>query len=206
MSLLRREPRPVYRVYAEDEYDGDTDSFGGEAQAEPIGAGGRTEFFAERAETESDGALGAEPTGLERPPLGSVRTHRSALTAGSLELRRRPIAFLVVALLGLVAAVVVILVFSDASRRAPRLSSSAPAVSTVTAGHSRAAAARPMQTPAPSNPVRRPQRARRPSVTARARTSGSAPASAVVSVPAALGRPLPDPPPASVAAEFGFER
>lgn len=161
MSLFGGGPRPVYRVYAEDEYDGEV----------------------------------AQP-------------HRPPVTAGSLEPRRRPMAFLVVGLLVLVAMIVVFLVLSNASRRATHQpASSAPAVSTATPGHSRthAASPAPLSAPPRRSPVRRPQRARRPSAAARVHTGANASASAGVPVPAALGRPLPEPPATSVEAEFGFE-
>lgn len=171
MSLFGREPRPVYRVYTEDEYDGQSESFGGEARTE-------------------------------------ARPHHPPVTAGSLELRRRPVVFLVVGPLVLVAMVVVILVVSNASRRVPRRSASAaPAITTAITSHSRVATAPPMSmsTPARRNPARVSSRARRPSAAARPRTGANAPASTVVPIAAADARQLPESPPASVAAEFGFE-
>jgi hypothetical protein len=184
MSLFGREPRPVYRVYAEDEYDGEGEPFGAEAHPESVGATGQTES------------------------AGSPRTFRPALTTGSLELRRRPAAFLVVGLLVLVAVVVGVLVLSNASRRAPhRSASAASGEATVTAGRARTAAPpAPTSTPARREQVRRARPTRRPFATARAHTDGDARASMLVPVPAAVERPLSDPPAASVAAEFGFER
>ena len=168
MSLFGREPRPVYRVYAEDEHDGEGESFAAEAQIGP-----------------------PQPT---------------ASTA-SLELRRRPVASLVVGLLVFVAAVVVVLVLSNTSRRLPRRSvSAAPAVSTVSAGQSRTATAPQMRTSTRRDPARRSRRLRRSFAAARAHAEGDARTSTLVPVPVAVERALSDPPTASVAAEFGFER
>lgn len=183
MSLFGRESRPVYRVYAEDEYD-EGEPFAVEARQESVGAAEQTES------------------------AGSPRAFRPALTTGSLELRRRPAAFLVVGLLALVAMVVVVLVLGNASRRAPHGSVSvASGVTTVAAGHIRTTTPpTPTSAPARRNPERRSRRMRRPFATARAHTDGDARASALVSVPVAVERPLSYPPAASVAAEFGFER
>lgn len=201
MSLLRREPRPVYRVYAEEEYDGGTESVGVEAAED--GYAGDTEPLC--VEAAADGYAGdAGSFGAE----AQTRSRMPTPTPGSLELRRRPLAFLVVGLLVLLAAVVVALVLSNTSRRAPHRSvPTAPAVNTATAGHSLAAATPPMSKSTPSPPLRRSQRVRRPPVTRKSRTDGDTPASALEPVPAPVERPLSGPSAApATAAEFGFER
>lgn len=200
MSLLRREPGPVYRVYAEDEYAGDTESVGAEATED--GHVRDTESFGvEAAEGEYTGDTDSFRAEAHAGP------HRPAHTAGSLELRRRPLAFGVVGLLVLLVAVVVVLVLSNASRPAPHRSvPAAPAVTTATAGHPLAVAAPLRQKSTPTPPLHRSQQERRPSATRSARTEGDAPASALAPVPAPVERPLPGTPAAPVTAEFGFER
>ena len=91
-SLLRREPRPVdHRVYAEEEYDGGTESVGGEAaedgyagDTEPLcveaaddGYAGDAVFFGAEAQTRSR-APTATPGSLDRTSPARVLGRGSA--------------------------------------------------------------------------------------------------------------------------------
>jgi hypothetical protein len=223
MSLLRREPRSVYRIYAEedgyagdtdtdtfaaeDKYIRDTESFGAKAAEDkhPVEDAYPVDRESAGAEVGEDGCVRDTESFAAEVQMGP---HRPAPTAGSLELRRRPLAFGVVGLLVLLAALVIVLVFSNISRRAPHRSAPvAPVVTTATAGHPLAAATPPSRKSILSPPLRRLQRVRRPSAKGSVGTDGDASASMSAPVPAVSAeRPLPGPPAAPVTAEFGFER
>jgi hypothetical protein len=201
MSLFGREPRSVYRVYAEDEYDG------------------KTKFFIADAELESRGSESqADPAFFDHRSTGVGSDSRQpALATRGFEPRLHPIALLVVGLIFAVAAIAAVLVASSTSQRAPRRSAAAstPAMTSVSPG-SPAAKSTPTRprspaaqsTPTPTRPrsVHRSNQPGRPSTATSASWSGGALVSAVVPVPAALARPLQDIPAPSIAGEFGFER
>lgn len=186
MSLLGRSPRPVYRVYAEEEcFDEETESVGAAAQSEPVGTGGQ-----------------AEPAGVDPSPTGIEPGHRrSAVERGGFESRLRLVALFVAGLIVAVVAVAAVLVVSAVSRHPRRRATAASApLATLAHRHLPAAPATSMRPRSVSN------RVRRASSSTRAHRGSHARLSAVAPIPIALGGPVPSVSVASVLGEFGFER
>lgn len=189
MSLFGGQQRSVYRVYAEEEYDADAESFTAEAEMES----GDSDDQAEPADFDSH-STGIGP-GSRQP----------ARIASGFEPRLRPVALGVVGLIVAVAAIAVVLVLSSTAHRSPRGSLPASAQA-VTSAHRRSPSTLPTSARPRSAHQSNRLGPRRPSAPARTGRGGGAHASVAVPVPIAPGQPPRSVSPPSISAEFGFER